>query len=151
MKTPEENVIETFKGKRVLFLENDNTLQDGLDELENIFKRGEIEYRVLFAVSAIPVEEIISEINSHDAIVFMTQWHSTVSKKIADYMFSIKEKKIVCQAYIHEPTWYYKPETIHDVYIYSCLVHWGKPDKEHETFYKLTEKAYWDYKNNFDK
>ena len=151
IKTPEENIIKTLKGKKVLFLENDNVLENGLDEFENILKRGEITYTILFELSEKPMEEIIKAIAEHDAIIFMTQWVTETSKKLADHMFSLKKKKIVIEAYICDPTWYYKPKTKHDVYIYMCMTHFGEADKESEKFYKLSGTSYWDYKNEFDK
>ena len=97
------------------------------------------------------MEEIIKAIAEHDAIIFMTQWVTETSKKLSDYMFSLKKKKIVIEAYICDPTWNYKPRTKHDVYIYTCMICWNKPEKETERFYKLSGTSYWDYKNEFDK
>lgn len=150
---PEDNVIATLKGKKVLFLENDNSLEHGLDEFENILKRAGIEYTVLFELDEKPIEDIIKAINEHDAIVFMTQWVYEIAQKLFDYIKSLPEVKTIVEVYIDEPTWYYKKQhgSKHDVFIYSCQVHWGEPDKESESFHKLTNKAYWDYKNDFDK
>ncbi len=151
MKTPSENIAASLKGKRMLFLENDISLGNGLQEFESILKSANIDYTILFDLSDKPIEEIVKAINEHDGIVFMTQWVYDVSNKLKEYMFSLDKKKIIVEAYINEPTWYYKPKTIHDVYIYTCMVYFGKPQKETEKFYKLSSKAYWDYKNKFDK
>lgn len=153
INTPSENIAKTLKGKKVLFLENDNTLDNGLDEFERILKSANIEYTILFELSEKPLQSIIDSINSHDAIVFMTQWVYDIAEKLFLYIKSLKEKKIVIEAYIAEPTWYYKNQhgSKYDVYIYSCQVTWGEADKESEKFYKLTNNAYWDYKNKFDK
>jgi hypothetical protein len=151
IKTPSENIAKTLKGKRILFLENDSSLSNGLDEFERILKESNIEHTILFELSEMPLDEIAKAINEHDGIIFMTQWVYDVSKKLKDYMFSLSEKKIVIEAYINEPTWYFKPKTIHDVYIYSCMVLYGRADKSTETFYKLSQKPYWDYKNQFNR
>lgn len=151
IKTPEQNVIKTLTGKKVLFLENDNSLGNGLNEFENILKRGNIQYKILFSLSEMEVEDIIKEILSHDAIIFQTQWVYPISRKLSEYMFSLKEKKIVIECYISEPTWYYKPKAVHDVYIYHVMTLWGEAEKDTEAFYKLSEKPYWDYKNKFNK
>lgn len=70
-----------------------------------------------------------------------------------EYIRELPEKKIVVEVYIHEPTWYYASQhgSIHDVYIYTCRMCFGKAEKDTEKFYKLTDKAYWDYENKFDK
>lgn len=146
----EENIFNTLVGKKVLFIENDNALENGLDEFENILKKIGVKYTVLFTASEQPFDKILSAINTHDCIVFQTQWVYDISKKIKEYMLSLLQKKIVIECYISEPSFYYKPDTIHDVYIYSCQSYWGEADKETETFYKLSDKAYWDYKNGFD-
>ena len=153
INTPTQNVINTLKGKKVLFLENSNELDDGVDAFERILKSANIEYKVLFELSEIPLHVITDEINNHDVIVFQTQWVYDISKKLFHYVKSLPEKKIVVEVYISEPTWYYKQQhgSKHDVYIYSCQVYWGEDDKETETFYRLTNKAYWDYKNNFNR
>lgn len=151
INTPEQNIAKTLKGKKMLFLENDNGLHHGLDELENILKRNNIEYAVLFEIDKKPIEDIIKAINEHDGIIFMTQWVYEVSRKLKEYMFSLKEKKIVIETYISEPSFYYKPKSAHDVYIYKCPMIFSKPDKKHESFYKLSQKPYWDYKNKFNR
>jgi hypothetical protein len=153
LKTPTQNVIKTLTGKKVLFLENDNGLENGLDEFERILQSANIEYTILFELSEKPLDEIIKAINEHDAIVFMTQWVYEIAKKLFAYIKALPQKKIVIEVYISEPTWYYKSQhgSKHDVYIYSCQCYWGEADKDTETFYKLTNKAYWDYENGFNK
>lgn len=150
--SPEFNIFQTLRGKRVLFLENDNTLAHGLDEFERILQRAQIEYKVLFDLSSIPMEEIKKAIGECDVIVFQTRWVYDISMKLLDYMRSISDKKIVIECYIGEPTWYYKHNhgTHHELYIYKCPVYWGEPDKKRECFYKITDKPYWDYENEFD-
>jgi hypothetical protein len=85
--------------------------------------------------------------------VFQTQWVYDISKKLLEYVKSIPKKKIVVECYIYEPTWFYKRQhgSKHDVYVYSCDVLFGEENKENETFYKLTNKPYWSYKNEFNK
>lgn len=146
--TPTENVINTLKGKRVLFLENSNTLDNGVDEFERILKGASIEYTVLFGLSETPFQKITEAINSHDAIVFQTTWVYEIANKLFQYVKSLPENKIVIECYINEPTWYYDNQhgSKHDVYIYSC----DESNKQTETFYKLTNKPYWDYENGFN-
>lgn len=80
------------------------------------------------------------------AIVFQTRWLYNISKDLLAYATSMSSKKIFIEVYISEPTWYYSSQhgTHHDVYIYSSIA------GVIETFYKLTEKPYWDYENGFD-
>lgn len=155
MNTPEQNIIKTLKGKKVLFLENDNSLEHGLDEFERILKKANIEYKVLFDLSEKPLDEVKRAIDECDALVFQTRWVYEITKQLFTYVKGLTEKKIVVECYIKDPTWYYSSQhgTHHDVYIYTCFTHRGKAiDREHsEKFYKLSKKAYWDYKNEFDK
>ncbi|HUS48525.1 MAG TPA: hypothetical protein VMZ91_00025 [Candidatus Paceibacterota bacterium] len=149
--TPSENILKTLKGKKVLFLENDTSLNDGLDCFEQRLIENEIEYKTLFNLEEVPFDDILKSISECDCIVFMTQWVYEASKKIKEYMFALKDKKIVIEVYICEPTWYYKPRSAHDVYIYSCYRPWKSDPIEDEKFYKLSQKPYWDYKNKFNR
>ncbi len=153
INTPEQNVLKTLRGKKVLFLENDSELAHGLDEFERILQRGGIEYKALFNLSELPLETITQHINEYDAIVFQTQWVYEIATKLFEYVKNLPKKKIVIEVYINEPTWYYASQhgSKHDVYIYTCMVSWGEPDKETESFHKLTNVPYWDYKNKFNK
>jgi hypothetical protein len=151
MNTPEQNIVNSFKDKNLLFIENDNSFSSSVQEFHNIIKRAGIKHTVMFNLSEQPLEEIKKQIQKHDGIVFMTQWVYPISKTISEYMRSLKKKKIVVQCYLGDPTWYYQPDDVpHEIYIYKCMVQWGEPDKETESFYKLSNKPYWDYKNNFD-
>ena len=150
MNTPSENIVNTFKGKRVLFLENDNILPYEVEAFKNILEENGIEHTILYCLdSEYSLEDIVTAINQHDAIVFMTQWVYEISKKLFEYVASLTDKKIIVQVYISEPTWFYSSQhgTIHDVFIYTIV----KDFEDTESFYKLTEKPYWDYENNFDK
>lgn len=151
IKTPEQNIAETFKGKKLLFLENDLSFDNHLKTFEEILIKYGIEYTALFDLKSIPFEDILKEISKHDGIVFMTQWVYEISTNLRDYMFKLKDKKMVVEVYISEPTFYYKPKSKHDVYIYTCNRFWMCDEKENEKFYKLSKKPYWDYKNEFDK
>lgn len=153
IKTPEENIVSLLDGKKVLFLERDGSLQDGLDEFENILKRAKIKHTLMFNISESKMDKITKAINDHDAIVFMTQWVYEISTRLHKYVSSLPDKKIIIEVFVSEPTWYYKKQhgTKHDVYVYSCPTHFGEPDKSDEEFYKLSNKPYWEYKNKFDK
>lgn len=147
MNTPAQNVIATLTGKRVLFIENDGCLENGLEAIEKILKDNNIFYEKILYASQKPLSLLVDKIKECECLIFMTQWLTETSKLLTQYVQSLQEKKIVIQVYIYEPTWYYSSQhgTIHDVYIYHNI------DGRNESFYKLTEKAYWDYKNKFDK
>ncbi len=152
IKTPTENILKTLNGKKILFLENASSLMNGVDCFEDRLKENKIKYKCLFNLKELPFEKIIKEISKHDCIVFQTQWVYKTSKDIKDYMFSLKEKKTVIEIYIGEPTWYYKPKSAHDLYIYTSYRPWKDDPIKNEKFYKLSvRKPYWDYKNEFDK
>lgn len=146
INTPKQNVVNVLSGKKVLFIENDSSLENGLEYLEMVIKDNDIEYKKIFKASLKPLATIIDNINEYDAIVFMTQWLTETSKILTEYVRSLQTKKTVIQVYINEPTWYYASQhgSIHDVYIYQNM------DGKYENFYKLTDKAYWDYENKFD-
>ena len=148
MKTPTQNIVNTLTGKRVLFLENDNGLYNGLDKFESILKTNDIECKALFEVSELPMNVIVEHINEYDVIVFQTTWQTEYSKKLSDYIFALKTPKIIIEVPISDPTWYYKPKDIaHELYFYKPPFEWYI---EAETFIKLSDKAYWDYENKFD-
>jgi hypothetical protein len=154
VKKATENIITTLKNKNVLFLENDNGLYHGLDQIEELLIKHKIEYKCLFEVSEIPFDKIVKEIQKCDVIVFQTQWVYKIAGQICEYMFSSKEKKIVIECYISDPTWFYKPKAVHDVYICKPPLRQWKDDEVNEDdwrFYKLSQKPYWDYKNNFNR
>lgn len=142
----ERNIASVLKGKKVLFIENDNELGHGIDLFEDILKKVGVEYNILFQVDEVDKEKVFRLISEHDAIVYMTQWVYQVSRDIKDYMLWLRESKIVIEIYISEPTWYYQLEDVpHQMYIFC-----GYPPDSPE-FYKLSRTPYWDYKNKFDK
>lgn len=154
MLTPEENIVNVLKGKRVLFLENDTCFSDdgGQKEFVAILDRHGIEHTDFFElIDNYTLEEIVAAIKEHDALCFMTQWLYNIAGKIFDFMYQLQDKKIVIEIHSGDPTWYYKPDVVHDVYIYKCSMHWGEAKKDRERFYKLSDKPYWDYENKFDK
>jgi hypothetical protein len=146
MNTVAENIAKTFKGKKLLFLENDNVLENGLETLLRLLDEKGIQYPFMFEIEDVPLPNILQAIKDHDGIIFMTQWVYETSRKLRDYMFTSKEKKDIIEVYIAEPTWYYKPKVVHDVYIFHGIesIFDDGPDKG-LTFYKLRpKKAYWD-------
>lgn len=154
IKHPKENFVDLLKGKKVLFLENDNGLYHGLDQLEELIIANKIKHKVLFEVGDMPLENIIAAIKKCDVLIFQTQWVYKVSKEISAYMFASKDKKIVIECYLGDPTWYYKPKAVHDVYICKPPARYDKDDvvnEDHWKFFKLSQKPYWEYKNKFNK
>ncbi len=145
MKTPKENVVSVLTGKKCLFVENDGSLENGLDEMEKILMSNNIEYSKILYAETKPIARIIDAIRDCDALIFMTQWRTDTSKLLFKYVSSLEVKKIIIEVFIYEPHWYYASQhgTIHDVYIYQH-------QRFSERFLKLTEKAYWDYENEFD-
>ncbi len=154
MNTVKQNIVEVLQGKKVLFLENDCGLGNGLDQIEELFKEKGVNYKCLFELSTLSFEAILKAIKECDAIVFQTQWNREISGKLSEYFFASQDKKIIIECYISEPTWYYKPDAVHDVYIAHPPIRPFKSSKVDESkwkFFKLSEKPYWDYENNFDK
>jgi len=156
MKTPAQNFLSVVSGKNVLFLENDSGLYDDLANIEIFLKLNKVKYTVLCDIGDIQFEDITKAIELADVIIFQTQWVMNISMEIRDYMFTLKAKKIVIEAYINDPTWYYKPRSIHDVYILmpNSTLFMGQYEDDptiYWKFYKLRpKKPFWTYKNNFD-
>lgn len=149
----ETNILKSFKGKRILFLENSSCFDEygGQEEFVAILDKLNIEHTDMFSISEdYTIEQIKEAILEHDAICFMTQWVYEIAGTIRDYMFQLQSPKDVIEIYINEPSFYYAPETCHTVYIYTCDTYFGEAEKETEKFYKLSDKPYWDYKNKFD-
>lgn len=148
LNSPRENIINTLRDKKVLFLENDILLSYGVDQFEKILKSADIECTVLCDLSNVPMEDIVKAINEHDTIVFMTQWVYEISKKLFDYIKGLTEKKTIVEVYLSEPTWFLDKQhgSCHDLYIYKFL----KIFPEDESFYKISDTPYWEYKNKFD-
>jgi len=138
-----------------LFLENDNGLYNGLDAVEELLQQNSIEYSCLFDLKEVPFETIIDQIGKHDAIVFQTQWVYEISHKLKEFMFASKDKKIVIECCICDPSWYYQPKAVvHDVYFVKAPHYSFEKGEDQDLFWqfkKLSNKPYWDYKNEFDK
>lgn len=153
MKTAKENLYDTLKGKKVIFLENgtDKYLDNGLQNVEAFLKEKKIKYKIWNVDPEVnSFEKTLLQIKKHDAIIFQSQWLYDISKKLNLYMRESKEKKIIIEVYVGcDPTWYYHPEgVVHDVYILPAPLERTYPREWR--FYKLSDKAYWNYENEFD-
>lgn len=144
------NIKNTLKGRKILFIENSNSLSDDIERFSDILSELDLPHTVLYNINDLDRAIVLSSIVKNEVIVFQTTWVYPISKELKEFIASLKDKKIIVEAYIHEPTWFYASQhgTHHDVYIFSSPC---KAADEHETFYKLTEKPYWDYENGFDK
>ncbi len=151
MRTPEQNIIKTFKGKKLLCIENDNGLDNGVDTFQQILEKNGIEHRVIYDASNVPIEEIIAAIDWCDGIFFMTQWVYEISKKILEYVRNYQRPLDIIEICISEPTWYYKHQAgadQHNIYWYRKPLDYSE---DWERFFKLSNKPYWEYKNKFNK
>lgn len=153
MNTPEQNIINTLSGKKVLFIENDNSLDTIQAEFKSILINAGIDVKVIYGASTIPINELHMAIDTSDCIVFMTQWVFPISKALLKYVSNLPQKKIIVECYIYEPTWFYSEQhgTHHDLYVYTYLDFGRAKINGDEHFYKITDKPYWDYENEFDK
>lgn len=146
MKTAKENLLDTLKDKRILFLENDTALYDELENIELFLKEHKLKYKCLFDLTSKRWSTIKKAIDAADVIIFQTQWVYPISKAVHTYIAKeLLTKKAIIECYLTNPTWYYIPLSLagHDVYIIRPFEEWR--------FYKLSEDPYWDYKNKFDK
>jgi hypothetical protein len=151
-KTPKENLLDVVRGKRVLILENDGGLDNGMEYVERLLEDNNTDLHVIYDLSDIfkndGADYILKRIHESDIIIFMSQWVSDVSLELKKYAFGMQVKKTFIECYICDPTWYYQPPVVHDVYVL-------KPQRDDYFtdwyFYKLSDKAFWDYENEFDK
>jgi hypothetical protein len=144
-ETVKQNLLQLLIGKKVLFLENDDGLYHGLDKLEKFLIKNKIEYSCLFDLSTFEFDYIVKKIFEHDVIVFQTQWVYKISHQLKEFAYGMQVKKIFIECYLGDPTWYHKPNVIHDVYILRSY------ESTDWKFYKLSAKPYWEYKNKFDR
>jgi len=154
LKGPKQNFLETVQGKKVLFLENDLSLNYGLQYVHRILQLNSIENKIIYQVNEVDkvgeLQSVINAIEEYDVIIFMSQWVYDTSLKLRKYAFDMKNKKIFIECYISEPTWYYKPNVVHDVYVLKPQ-QYDFEDESFWRFYKLSDKAFWAYENKFDK
>lgn len=149
MKTAEENIIDTLKGKKILFLENDTELPDnGPMELKELLNRNKIKSKELLDIDQLPLTKIQKAIDKTDVIIYQTQWVYEIASTLKKYILSLTTPKIIIECYISEPTFYYQLDGIpHSMYIFKKDYENGRGAK----FYKLSDEPYWNYENKFDK
>lgn len=136
-----KQLLKTFKGKRVLFIENDFTMHNSVGNFWRWCIENKIEYNCLFNVSKLPLEYTTEQLKWFDVIAFQTQWVYEVSHKLHEIVSNMKDKKIVVECYIGDPTWYVKPKVVHDVYILKS----HGDDMDDWKFRKLRlKKAIWE-------
>lgn len=113
-----KSMLKLFSGKDILFLENDNRLHGPVGNLEIWLIENKIKYNSLFNVSDLSMEYIKGQIAYADIIAFETTWTYEVSKNIEKFLTLSKDKKIIVECYICDPSWYYKPKgVVHDMYV----------------------------------
>jgi hypothetical protein len=124
MKTPKQNLSKVLKGKKILFIENDRGLYNGLDFLVEYFKKAKITYDCLFQADEKPIEDVLKAISETDVIIFQTTWRTDTRKKLSNFLYESKDKKIIIEHCINDPHWYYQPDgVVHDIY----FVHLSNP------------------------
>lgn len=156
MKTASQNLLSVIKGKKVLFLENDSELYDDLGNVETFLINNNVPYTAMCSLKDKPFSDILEAINKTDILIFQTQWVYDISKRLKEYVYSLKSKKIIIEVYIYDPTWFYKPKVVHDVYILKTnnILFDGRYETDptpNWEFYKLRpKKPFWTYKNKFN-
>lgn len=113
-----EKLQSVLYKKDCLFLERGNYLEDCIRLFYNWIVENKIEHNILFDLSNANLDYIKNQINRFDVIVFQTTWTYEISHTLYEYLKNLKDKKIIIECYINEPSWYYKPKgIIHDVFI----------------------------------
>lgn len=112
-----KKMLKVFSGRRVLFLENDYTMHDSVGNFWLWCRENKIEHNCLYNVGKLPVDYILEQLDWFDVIAFQTQWVSEKSHLLKEAISKLKDKKIVVECYISQPTWFYKPKVVHDVYV----------------------------------
>ncbi len=136
-----KKMLKTFERKSLLFLENDNSLSSSVGNFHRWCVHNKIETNSLFKVGELPMEYIKKQIDYFDVIVFQTQWVYEISKQLEQHLSTMKDKKIVIECYIHEPSWWHKPKVVHDVFVLNCPF----DDMDDWEFHKLRiNKGIWE-------
>lgn len=157
MKTATENLLGVVKDKAILFLENDEDLSIDLEHVETFLKENKVDYKTLNGLPKLDFEVIAEAIKAADVIIFQSTWTTVIVSKLKDFITGLKDTKQVIEVYMDNPHWYYKPDTLHDVYILRTHSYLWDPMYEDDPlgywqFHKLHSKIpIWKFKNKFDK
>ena len=112
-----KEMLKTFSGKDILFLENDNQLHGPVGNFEFWLIENKIKYNALYSVNDLSLEYIKGQIDYADVIAFETTWTYEVSRNIETFLTASKSKKIIVECYTNEPSWWVKPKgVVHDMY-----------------------------------
>lgn len=124
-KNTDANIKELFlSDKNILFIENDYTLNNGLDFIEEFLIENKVKYNVLYNCRQLPFEYIIDMVKWYDVVIFQTQWVYESSLQLSQHFMESKDKKIFVEVPVsREGTWYYKPDVVHDVYMVTVDRH----------------------------
>lgn len=147
--TVQYNLATTFKGKNVLFIENDYGLTPGLQHLRFLFSQYKIRYIELYGVGNTNADAVASliKIGDIDGIAFQTTWTYESSHNFRKAILEIQKPLLILESYVAEPTLYYAIEdSPHTFFIYKH----SNEERRHK-FYKLSQNPYWNYENGFDK
>ncbi len=115
----EHKLIKLFKGKKIVFLENDNVLPDLAENLASFFKLNNIEYQCILEASKKGIFDLLFELDSYDIIVYHTTWITEFSHTLKQHYLqnTTKDlKKTFVELIVDEPIYYTKPKTIHYLY-----------------------------------
>lgn len=152
MKTAKENLLNIVKEKKILFLEGDNGLYNGLDDLERFFKANKIKYKCIFNIQDVKLAKVIKAILATDIVIFQTTWTYQITRDLHKFVSDLKDKKVIIEHYIHEPSWFRKPDVVHDVYVLKTMEQFEEDHGRVWEFYKLhNTKGIWELKNKFDR
>jgi hypothetical protein len=131
-----KELLKLFKNKSIVFLENGTSLDDLGINLSSFLKDNNIKFDCIFEVEKLGLQEVLKRCRSVELIIFHTTWVYPVSKQLKEAFMSIKNKefkKSFVELYVHEPTFYSKPKTIHDMYILNSY----DADLKNWDFYRL--------------
>jgi len=138
-----KDMLKLFAGKRILFLENSNSLHVGVGNFEIWLRENKMEFNALFDVGSLSMDYIKGQIEYFDVIAFQTTWTYEVSRNISEFLKKSKDKKIIVESCIgKDPTWFYKPKgVVHDMYMLQPF----SEDMDDWEFKKLRlNKATWE-------
>ncbi len=116
-----EKLIKRFKGKRILFLENDYNLHNSVGNFYNWCIENKIKTNALFRIKELPMDYILDQVLWFDVIAFETQWVGEKSYEIKEAISKLTDPKIILECYCYKPTWYRKPKGIkHTLFTLEC-------------------------------
>lgn len=113
-----DKLHDILAGKRILFIENDSSLDYSVGKFYRWTLAHGIDSYALFKVKELPLEFTASKIIEYDVIVYMSQYVYESTHQLIEFVKSLPASKTIIECYISEPKWYGIPKGAehHNIY-----------------------------------